>query len=206
MELVVERVDALDDDGLARADFQGSALDPVPLLEIETGQGHFLAGDEVQHVLVEKGDVEAVDVLVIGIAVLIERHLGLGTVIIVDRDADRVDAAGHELDAEAVRERGLAGARGARDADEADVLDVVLDELAELGDHAVVSSFAEVDVIDGAELLDLVVDAGDGRGIDDLGPVVAFLEDPVEGRGVLEFGDLPLAFRAGVLEQHTGGV
>ena len=59
---------------------------------------------------------------------------------------------------------------------------------------------AEVDELDWPAALDGLVDAGDRVGADDLGPVVGFLEDPAEGRGVLEGRDLAASLGARVLQ------
>ena len=50
---VVQSMDALDDDGLVFADVESPSGDPFALLKIELRQGDGLAGDEVDHVLVE---------------------------------------------------------------------------------------------------------------------------------------------------------
>ena len=107
---VVEGVDALDDDGLAALDVERPARDGLAGLEVELRQCDGLPGDEVDHVLVEKRDVERLDGLEVDLPVLPLRDLVLLEVIVVDRDADRVDSAGEQFDAEAVGEGGLARA------------------------------------------------------------------------------------------------
>ena len=89
------------------------------------------------------------------------------------------------------------------DADEADVIDIVLNHLTEFAEHAVMLGLAEIDEFDGAQILDLGVDAGDGSGTDDSAPVMGIVKGAGEGWGILVFWDFAAFFGAWVSDEET---
>jgi len=81
-------------------------------LEVEGGQIHLLPANECDEVLVEKIDVDRLDVLEVEVAGLVARRLVAIHKVVVEGNADRPQSVDQQLNRQPLGECGLAGRGG----------------------------------------------------------------------------------------------
>ena len=81
--------------------------------EVIAGQFHLLASEQGIHLFIKQRNVQGMEMLEIIVSLFVTRGLVTVQEVIVERDADRLDAVDGQLHAEAFAGRGLATAAGA---------------------------------------------------------------------------------------------
>ena len=177
-ELRIEPMDTLHDQQGMTVDLKMLATrGTLACGEIVFGQLDFLALQEILQVLLELGNIERVDRLVVIVSIGITRGLGPVNEIVIHREGKGLEAAGHELDAQALAKRGLARTGGAANHDEPD-LRMALYLLGDVAYLLLLEGLADIDDVDGFVMITAgLVEFPDSADSDDVLPALVLAKD-----------------------------
>ena len=177
--LVVQAVDAFDDEDVVLTELtEVAAVLALSGDEVVDRQLHGLPREEFQHILAELFDIDALDRLEILLSIRTDRRELAIPEVIIDGDRVRMQAEGHELDAEPTCEGRLAGARRAGDHDE--LLIPLRDLHRDVADRLLEDRLLHQDELIGTALDDAVVQGADIAAVDGVRPGRRFLLDLIE--------------------------
>ena len=145
-------------------------------LEIVLGQLHLLATEEGVELRVEQGQVEGVEALVVELAVGVERRVGAVHEVVVERNLQRFEAVGQQLDAEPLARRGLARRRRAGQQHQPHVL-VAGYLVGNLRYFLLLQGLRHVDEVGGPPGIHHLVEVSHGADAHDALPPMVLLED-----------------------------
>ena len=151
------------------------------LLEVEAGDFHFFAGEQLVDLEVQVFQVHGIQALEVEIAVLVARGLLPVYEVVVQFDDLRVESEDAALEGDTQGGGGLAAGGRAGDHDDAALGMAAVDLIGDGGVFPAVQGFGDVDDIDGFPVLDGPVEVADAVDADDVAPVGVF----GQGRGDL---------------------